>query len=100
MERSLNIYVDIDGTICHTEDSDYQHSIPIRENIDKVNRLYDDGHYIVYWTARGRRSGVDHTEITQKQLTDWGCKYDNLIMNEKPVYDLLICDKTKRIEEI
>jgi hypothetical protein len=29
-----------------------------------------------------------------------GCKYHKLIVGEKPAYDLLICDKTKRIEEI
>jgi hypothetical protein len=100
MERRLTIYVDIDGTICHTENSNYQQSVPIQNNIDKINKLFEEGHYIVYWTARGRRSGEDHTEITQKQLTEWGCKYDTLLMNNKPSYDLLICDKTKRIEEI
>ena len=30
----------------------------------------------------------------------WGCKYHDLSVGEKPFYDLLICDRTKRIEEL
>lgn len=101
MERRLVIYVDIDGTICTTPgDNNYAKSVPIRRNIAKINNLYDRGHKIVYWTARGMRSGVDYTKLTTEQLKNWGCKYSELIMNEKPAYDLLICDKTVRIEEV
>lgn len=94
------IYVDIDGTICRTENSNYKNSIPILENIKKINQLYDLGHTIIYWTARGQVSKIDYTDVTKNQLDEWGCKYNKIIMNEKPSYDLLICDKTKRIEEI
>jgi histidinol phosphatase-like enzyme len=94
------IYVDIDGTICKTKKSDYKNSKPIKKNIEKINKLYEDGHTIIYWTARGRLSKTDHTELTLLQLHDWGCKFTELKMNDKPSYDLLICDKTKRIEEI
>ena len=38
--------------------------------------------------------------LTEKQLKQWGAKYHELSTGEKPPYDLLICDKTKRIEEI
>lgn len=100
MERRLVIYVDIDGTICHTQGSDYENSVPIPEHIDKINKLYDEGNEIVYYTARGQRSDIDHTTLTTKQLYMWKCKYTKLIMNHKPVYDLFICDKSKRIEEI
>lgn len=100
MERRLTIYVDIDNTICHTDGNNYKESIPIRENIDKINKLYSEGHTIVYWTARGMSSNIDYTILTERQLKEWGCKYTNLVMNHKPAYDLLICDKTKRIEEI
>lgn len=94
------IYVDIDGTICENVNSDYYNSTPIKNNIDKINRLYDEGGTIIYWTARGRTTGIDWTELTKEQLKSWGCKFQELIMNDKPNYDLLICDKTKRIEEI
>lgn len=100
MEGRLTIYVDIDNTICLTEGNDYENSTPISENIAKINKLYDEGHEIVYWTARGQRSKHDYTELTTQQLLSWNCKYTNVLMNHKPAYDLLICDKTKRIEEI
>ena len=41
----------------------------------------------------------DWLEITKSQLKKWGCKYHKLDVGNKPDYDLLICDKTKRIEE-
>ena len=94
------IYVDIDGTICHTENSDYENSTPRQEQIDKINKLYDEGNEIVYWTARGGTTGINWSKLSKKQLDEWGCKYDKLSVGEKPFYDLLICDRTMRIEEI
>jgi hypothetical protein len=96
----MKIYVDIDNTICKTEGNDYINSKPIFENIEKINKLYSEGHTIVYWTARGAVSKIDYTELTSNQLIEWGCRFSDLKMNTKPSYDLLICDKTKRIEEI
>mgnify|MGYP001243973627 FL=1 len=95
------IFVDIDDTICSGDyNGDYGNAEPIYENINKINKLYDDGHHIKYWTARGSGTGIDWYEVTKKQLDEWGCKHHELSAGEKPVYDLLICDKTKRIEEI
>jgi len=96
----MKIYVDIDNTICETNGNDYVNSKPIFANIEKINKLYDEGHIIVYWTARGAVSKIDYTDLTSDQLVEWGCKFSDLKMNSKPSYDLLICDKTKRIEEI
>jgi hypothetical protein len=93
------IYVDIDGTICNTVGG-YMNAKPIKKNIAKINKLFDEGNFIVYWTARGKATGKDWSELTGQQLTDWGCKFHDLIMNAKPSYDLLIDDKSKRIEEI
>jgi CMP-N-acetylneuraminic acid synthetase len=87
------IYVDIDETICiDPPDRDYRRAVPIPENIAAINRLLDRGHTIVYWTARGGKSGKDCTELTSSQLTHWGAKHHRLVMG-KPSYDLLICDK-------
>ena len=94
------IYVDIDGTICHTEDSDYPNSIANFTHIEKINKLYDGGHKIVYWTARGGTTGMRWGELTEKQLNEWGCKYTEIEILKKPSWDLFIDDKTKRIEEI
>ena len=89
----MNIFVDIDNTICTTLNSDYNNSKPIQSNICKINKLYDEGNNIVYWTARGQKSKVDYSEMTKNQLVSWGCKYHEIRMN-KPSYDLLIDDKT------
>jgi hypothetical protein len=97
----MNIYVDIDETICFYEQKrEYPLAKPNFENIKKINILYEEGHTITYWTARGTVSKIDWHDLTKKQLDNWGCKYHNLITGQKPAYDLLICDKTKRIEEI
>jgi hypothetical protein len=95
------IYVDIDETICfYPEEREYPLAQPLNENIAKINNLYDEGNIITYYTARGSATGIDWYETTRDQLNEWGCKYHNLSVGEKPPYDLLICDKTKRIEEI
>ena len=91
---------DLDGTLCTQRDLDYENAEPYVDRIEEVNKLYDKGNHIIYWTARGAVSGDDWTELTILQLEQWGVKYHELKMNNKPHYDLLICDKTKRIEEI
>ncbi len=95
------IYVDIDETICNTPDNPrvYEDAKPIQENIDKINRLYDEGNTIVYWTARGSRSGIDWFDLTKSQLSNWGAKHHKLRC-DKPYYDIFYDDKTMRIEEI
>tara|TARA_R110002020_G_scaffold265040_2_gene479831 strand:+ start:4722 stop:5021 length:300 start_codon:yes stop_codon:yes gene_type:complete len=96
-----NIYVDIDETICFYEGKrDYPDAKPNLENIKKINTLYEEGNKITYWTARGSITKIDWYKTTKTQLNKWGCKYHHLSVGEKPAYDLLICDKTKRIEEI
>lgn len=95
-----NIYVDIDNTICKTNGMDYEGSEPWYDNIKKINKLYDDGNKITYYTARGSVSKIDWYELTKSQLDSWGCKYHNLSVGEKPPFDLLIDDRSKRIEEI
>ena len=100
----MNIYVDIDETICdYVYGGDfraYALASPIQVNIDKINKLYDEGHSITYWTARGSKSGINHYDLTKKQLDEWSFKYHQLRVGDKPPYDLLICDKSRRIEEI
>ena len=93
--------VDIDETICfYSGKRRYDLSEPNYENINKINKLYDEGHQITYWTARGSSTGINYYSLTKKQLSEWNAKYHNLSVGKKPSYDLLICDKTKRIEEI
>ena len=89
----MKIFVDIDETICVSpKDRDYNRSEPLYENIEKANKLYDEGHTIVYWTARGTGSGIDWRETTEQQFDSWGVKYHELRFG-KPIYDLFIDDK-------
>lgn len=87
------IYVDIDETICSFTDGDYNIAQPLTTNIERINSLFDNGHTIVYWTARGTKTGINWYNTTLNQLSKWGCKYHELRMG-KPTYDVLICDKT------
>ena len=96
---------DIDGTLCHTPFDEkgkpnYFNSTPIPFMVEQVNRLYDQGNYIILQTARGKSSGIDHTELTKAQLKDWGYKYHELFpMFTKPNADVFIDDKGINVEE-
>ena len=95
--------VDVDETICgYAGERRYDLAEPIAENIEKINRLHDSGWRIIYWTARGSRSGLDLHDFTEGQLRSWGCRFHELRcgIRHKPHFDLLIDDKSKRIEEI
>ena len=110
-EEEKTALVDIDETICFYPNARrYDLAEPCQENIDKINKLYDDGFRIIYWTARGgsKKSKANNRcyyDFTWKQLESWGCKFHELCTGTKgkylkPPYDLVIDDKAKRIEEI
>lgn len=96
---------DIDGTLCDTPNNengkpDYVNAKPFYFMVEQVNRLYDEGNYIIMQTARGKGSGIDHTELTKKQLDDWGYKYHELFpMFCKPTADIFIDDKGINVDE-
>ena len=100
----MKIYIDIDGTICNTIHDEgtwnYKECMPIMGRINYINQLYEQGHTIVYWTARGSSTPNDKERIeslkrlTVKHLKDWGAKYHSLSVAEKPDYDLYIDDKS------
>lgn len=87
------ICVDIDETICkYNGPREYPLAIPIPERIEKINRLYDKGNTIIYWTARGSVTGIDWKELTERQLNEWGAKYHDCKLGKRH-FDLYICDK-------
>jgi len=90
--------IDIDGTICDTEGGDYEKSVPRREVIDTINRLYAKGHYILIFTARGATSGRKLRNFTLKQLKSWGLKFNKLKMG-KPDADIFLDDKAVNFNE-
>jgi len=90
--------IDIDGTICDSS-SGYQTAFPYLERIDIINELYDEGHHITYFTARGMGSLEDPNKAIQKyykltldQLNYWGCRF-NMLMLGKPAADYYIDNK-------
>jgi len=84
---------DLDGTICSlSQNNNYLEAVPYQDMVDKINQLYNNN-IIKIFTARGASSGIDWSEVTKKQLSSWGIKYHELIMNKKPSFDLLIDDK-------
>lgn len=104
--EARTVLVDIDETICFYSDSrKYNLAEPDYDNIAKINKLFDDGWNVIYWTARGSVSKKDYYQFTWDQLKSWGCKFHDLCTGtggkyQKPAYDLIIDDKAKRIEEL
>ena len=102
----MHYVFDIDGTICTTIDGDYNNSSPITERIDKVNMLFNEGHRIIFHTARGmntfnndgKKAHDKYFWLTTDQLQEWGVKYHQLIMG-KPSGELYVDDKGVKDEE-
>ena len=92
--------IDIDGTICSDSFGQYEKAEPIKSRIDLVNRLYQEGNRIIFFTARGMGSSENNIEVakekwfdfTKSQLEDWGVKYHSLFLG-KPAADQYIDDK-------
>ena len=105
------IYVfDIDGTVCDNRcelnGDDYADSKPIPNRIKRINKLYDEGHTIIFQTARGMgrtknnviESYKQFYDFTFIQLTEWGVKFHSLFLG-KPAGDVYIDDKGCRDEQ-
>jgi uncharacterized HAD superfamily protein len=94
MRHGMIYCFDIDGTICTSvQDSAYEKAEVYLETLQEINSLYEEGHKIIFMTARGSVSGKDWTELTEHQLKKWGFKYHELIMHKKPNADFYIDDK-------
>lgn len=103
----MNFVFDIDETISRwNEDRDYLNFVPDLAMIDKINALYNQGHYITLHTARGMRSmNRDLIRIISElrpPLVEWlkknGVNYNELIMG-KPYGDYYIDDKNISIDQ-
>ena len=99
------IVIDIDDTICFTENRDFDNSKPIQSVIDKINELYDKGWKIILLTARGAKScktleekELKYRDITEKWLKKNNVKY-HCLMFGKPNADYYVDDKNLSIEE-
>jgi len=91
---------DIDGTICTRTYGVYETAEPYVDRIKYINELHDDGHEIIFMTARGmgRHNGNaelahrDLYDFTHNQLTQWNAKFHDLVLG-KPDGDLFVDDK-------
>ncbi len=91
---------DLDGVICKTVKNYYFRSKPIQKNISKINKLYDEGNYILIFTSRFMGRSNDNEKLAHKkgfkftlnQLNSWGVKFHKLKLG-KPSYDIFIDDK-------
>lgn len=96
----MNYVFDIDGTICTATAGDYIAAKPYKDRIEKVNKLYDNGNFIIFNTARGMgrhknnqaKATEEFYDLTKQQLLDWGVKYHELFLG-KPAGNIYVDDK-------
>jgi len=107
MSKQKTIAFDLDDVICYRSDqyenlgpTKYDFCKPNYDVIEIVNQLYDEGNFIVIYTARGMSQFKGNVPLiyselyvkTMSQLNEWKVKYNQLIMG-KIHYDVLIDDK-------
>jgi hypothetical protein len=81
---------DLDGTLCTETNGVFHEAKPITENIEILNKLYNDGHEITIYSARGmKRFNNDVSKVydslfqmTKSQLESWGVLYHKLILGK------------------
>mgnify|MGYP001359638697 CR=1 FL=1 len=103
--KKLRLAIDIDNTITHWDDSrDYENFVPDEQMVKVINSLYEKGHEIVLFSARGMgsvgagRISIDIVPALIKNLDKIGLKYHELITH-KPKYDFIVDDKALRPDE-
>lgn len=74
--------IDIDGTCCDDIKNEDSHLYPTAEPIegsrDQINKWYDEGNHITFFTARDEKD----RQVTLDWLDRNGFKYHGLIMNK------------------
>ena len=117
-EKNINLLVDFDSTFVTVETIDEISKLSCErgsaEKIEKItikamegkisfqealsnrikiiNKLYDEGNTIIFFTARGYVTKIDWRELTLNQLDEWNVKYHELILG-KPHADIYVDDK-------
>lgn len=78
-----NYLIDIDGTVCddvpNEEPERMSTVLPYPDALKILNKWYDDGHIITFFTSRTE----EHREVTEVWLKKHNFKYHGLLM-EKP----------------
>ena len=77
-----NFLIDIDGTICddipNEEPERMTTCLPYPDALKIVNKWYDEGHIITFFTSRTE----EHREITEEWLKKHEFQYHGLLMNK------------------
>lgn len=104
---------DLDDTLCYRPEGvehlgmeKYYHCKPIIDMIELSNELYDKGHTIYIYTARGMTTFDGNVKLIYEKLYDltitslkeWGVKHHGLYMG-KLHYDWLIDDKSLNLND-
>ena len=70
-----NFLIDIDGTICEDIPNEETHRMATAECfegvVEQINKWYDEGHQICFFTARGE----EHRAVTEEWLVRYGFKW-------------------------
>ena len=95
---------DLDGTlVTQTQDEKgkmhYSNALPIFRCIQKLRKLYEDGHHIIIQTARGSGSGKNYEDLTRQQLEEFNIPYHDLNIGKKPSADIYIDDKAINVKD-
>lgn len=98
MKKNIRYLFDLDNTLCITQKNDkgewdYNNSKPIEDRINIVNKLFEDGNYIIIDTARGSSSKKNWYDLTKNQLEQFGLKYHELRSGVKYNADVFVDDK-------
>jgi CMP-N,N'-diacetyllegionaminic acid synthase len=100
MNEKKTFCFDIDGVIATIAPGNrYELAAPNIPVIRAINFLYERGHKIILFTARGYVTGIDWEEATREQMNAWGVRYHELILG-KPAADYYIDDKLLSIEQL
>ncbi|RRJ91483.1 phosphoheptose isomerase [Paenimyroides tangerinum] len=81
-EGVKNYLIDIDGTITDDVPNEQPERMetcePFPDALETVNKWYDEGHYICFFTSRTE----EHREVTTNWLNKHGFKYHSILMNK------------------
>ena len=113
------IYLNIDDTVCDMPEGevDYSLATPIKGNINKINKMFDEGHQITYWTDRAFPNKEPHRvikgsdfiresanaricrETRIEQLRKWNVKFHD-IRFDLPNFDVIVSNKTEKLLDL
>ena len=81
-EEIKNYLIDIDGTVTEDVPNEEPERMatcePFPDALDTLNKWYDEGHIITFFTSRTE----DHREVTEAWLDKHGFKYQGLLMGK------------------